>query len=364
MIISAPNYGNSILGFKILFEGLKIPYVLPDHSNRMTLELGVLHAPEGICQPFKMMLGNYIQSIQKGADTIILLATSGPCKFGEYANLQERLLKKAGYEAKFIVICTENGKKELFKEIKKVSRESSCSSLIKIYSLIRAIHCMLLMDHIESKLRYLSGFEIHKGNCKTLLNSCIRDLEKTKLPKESLSILKSYKKRMKALPLDLTKKPLKIAVIGEIFTLSEPFSNKYLEDHLMEQGASISRSLTPSWWFKDSLLKPFKVNSFKIRRASKEYLYQSAGGYTRETIGKALLAHEQDFDGAVQIFPVGCTPEIIAKPILEKISSDKDFPILTLIVDEMTGEEGFLTRVEAFTDLLERRRENGLLRYR
>lgn len=364
MIISAPNYGNSILGFKVLFEGLKIPYVLPECSNRKSLELGVIHSPEGICQPFKMMLGNYIQSIQKGADTIVLLATSGPCKFGEYASLQERLLKKLGYEAKFIIICTQNGKKAFLKEIKKVSTQSPVSTPKKIIALIRALRAMLLMDHIEGKIRFLSGFEKQKGVCKILLNSCIRDLEKAKDPKASLSILKSYKKKMKSLPLDFSKKPLKIAVIGEIYTLSEPFTNKYIEDQLMDQGASISRSLTPSWWFKDSLLKPIKLNSLKIRKASKEYIYQCAGGYTRETIGKALLAHKQGYDGAIQIFPVGCTPEIIAKPILEKISSDKKFPILTLIVDEMTGDEGFITRVEAFTDLLERRRENVLFGHR
>ncbi len=361
MIVSAPNYGHSILCFKLLFEGLKIPFVLPDRSNSASLELGVLHAPEGICQPFKMMLGNYIQSIEKGADTIILLATSGPCKFGEYANLQERLLKKAGYEVKFIIICTQNGKKEFLKEIKKLSKQSPCSPLRKILALKRALHAMLLMDDIEGRCRYLSGYERDKGACKTLLNSCMRDLDGINNPKKSLSLLKYYKQKIKALPMDFSKNPLKIAVIGEIFTLSEPFSNKYIEDHFMDQGASISRSLTPSWWLKDSVLKPLKINSFRVRKASREYIYQCAGGYTRETIGKALIAHDKGYDGAVQIFPVGCTPEIIAKPILEKISSDKGFPILTLIVDEMTGEEGFLTRVEAFTDLLERRREKCII---
>lgn len=361
MIISAPNYGNSVIGFKVLFDGLKIPYVLPTHSDKTSLELGVIHAPEGICQPFKMMLGNYIQSIEKGADTIILLATSGPCKFGEYASLQERLLKKAGYHAKFIVLCTAEDKKFLWKEVKKVSSQSPLSTLQKALALLRGLHAMLLMDHIEARLRYLSGFEEQKGTCKNFLNSCNRDAFQATAPKKTLKILKGYKKNIKSIPVDYNKRPLKIAVIGEIYTISEPFSNKYIEDQLMEQGASISRSLTPSWWFKDSLLKPIKINSIKLRKASKEYLYECAGGYTRETIGKALLAQKQGYDGAVQIFPVGCTPEIIAKPILEKISSDKSFPILTLVVDEMTGDEGFITRVEAFTDLLERRREQCII---
>ncbi len=59
---------------------------------------------------------------------------------------------------------------------------------------------------------------------------------------------------------------------------------------------------------------------------------------------------------------MGCMPEIVSKSILPKISRDKDFPILTLVVDEMTGEAGYVTRIEAFVDLLERRKDNVLSR--
>jgi predicted nucleotide-binding protein (sugar kinase/HSP70/actin superfamily) len=33
-----------------------------------------------------------------------------------------------------------------------------------------------------------------------------------------------------------------------------------------------------------------------------------------------------------------------------------------LVVDEMTGEAGYVTRIEAFIDMLERRKENALSR--
>ena len=63
-------------------------------------------------------------------------------------------------------------------------------------------------------------------------------------------------------------------------------------------------------------------------------------------------------DGAIQIFPMGCMPEIVAKSILPTVSREKNLPVLTLVVDEMTGEAGYMTRIEAFTDLLERRRSH------
>jgi predicted nucleotide-binding protein (sugar kinase/HSP70/actin superfamily) len=67
-------------------------------------------------------------------------------------------------------------------------------------------------------------------------------------------------------------------------------------------------------------------------------------------------------DGAIQIFPMGCMPEIVSKAILPSIARDRDFPIMSLVVDEMTGEAGYVTRIEAFIDMLERRKENALSR--
>lgn len=49
-------------------------------------------------------------------------------------------------------------------------------------------------------------------------------------------------------------------------------------------------------------------------------------------------------------------PEIVAKSILPNVSKDYSFPIMTLIIDEMTGEAGYMTRIEAFMDLIKRKR--------
>ncbi|NYC93625.1 putative nucleotide-binding protein (sugar kinase/HSP70/actin superfamily) [Clostridium acetobutylicum] len=73
------------------------------------------------------------------------------------------------------------------------------------------------------------------------------------------------------------------------------------------------------------------------------------------------MASNSGFDGAIQLFPMGCMPEIVSKSILPTISRDKDFPILSLIIDEMTGDAGYMTRIEAFIDLLERRKNRCII---
>ena len=68
-------------------------------------------------------------------------------------------------------------------------------------------------------------------------------------------------------------------------------------------------------------------------------------------------------DGAIQVIPFTCMPEIVAEIISKKVSDDLNFPVLTLIYDEQTGEEGLVTRLDAFVDLLKMKKlERHLIR--
>ena len=96
-------------------------------------------------------------------------------------------------------------------------------------------------------------------------------------------------------------------------------------------------------------------------KLAKPYLKTLVGGHGRETVGSAIYYANKGFDGVIQLLPLNCMPEIVAKSIINQVSQDLSFPIMTLVLDEMTGEAGFITRLEAFVDLLERRREEILI---
>ena len=362
MKVTFPHLGNAYLAAKALFDGLGIDYIIPPPGNKSALELGSLYSAEEMCLPFKIMIGNYIECIKQGADTIILVGSTGPCRFGEYCELQINLLKKLGYNLDFIVIDSPSdiGMKEFLNRIGKINSQSKKTKNQKLKSLYYAYRIINLMDEIEEKVRWISPYEINKGECKNLLNKCKLDALNCTSPEQMYSYLKSYKKQILKIRIDNNKKPLKIAIIGEIYTIMEPFTNLYIEDKLMDYGVSTKRHLTCSWWIKNTLLSTMNLNSLDIRKASKEYLPYYIGCHAKECVGEAILAKEAGLDGAIQIFPMGCMPEIVAKSILPTISEDKDLPILSLIVDEMTGEAGYLTRIEAYLDLLERRRDNVL----
>ncbi|MBU3173771.1 acyl-CoA dehydratase activase-related protein [Clostridium estertheticum] len=362
MKITFPHFGNTHLAAKALFDVLGIECIIAPFSSSEALELGSTFSPEEMCLPYKIMMGNYLQSIKLGADTILLPGSCGPCRFGEYCELQINALKKMGHNLTFIVVDSpfDIGKNEFLNRLSKISNNSKEGKLQKIKALKVAYKVNELIDTIESKVHYLTGFEVNKGQFKNLLKECTTNASKALSPPQMVSILKEYNKKIDNIPINKDKSPIKIAIIGEIYTVIEPFANLYIEDKLMDYGVSTKRKLTPTWWIKNTLLSPFKLNSIDIRKASKEYLPYYIGGHARECVGEALLAEKESFDGAIQIFPMGCMPEIVSKAILTKISSDKNFPIMTLIVDEMTGEAGYITRIEAFVDMLERRKNNVL----
>jgi len=359
--ITFPHYGNSYLAAKILFDGLGIDYIIPPMSNKKAVEKGALYSPEEICLPFKIMIGNLLESLEQGADTVVIIGSSGPCRFGEYGVLQKRILKKAGYNPEIIVLGSLKSKKDILESIKKISKASNKSIFKQIMALYWAVKGICLIDDIEKELRYIAPYEINKGDCKRMLYKMKRILKTINERKKAIRYLKYCKEKITKIPIDINKKPLKIALVGEIYTLGEPFANLYIEDKLMDYGVSSVKLLKPSWWVKDIVLRNLKLNSIRLKKKAKPYLDISIGGYGRETVGETIVAYEEEFDGAIQIFPLGCMPEIVTKPILEKISKDKDFPVITLIVDEMTGEAGYITRIEAFLDLLERRKEKCII---
>lgn len=364
MKISFPHLGSTFLAAKAFFDGMGIECVVPPLSSKEALDIGIEYSPEEMCLPFKIMLGNYIQSIKMGADTIIITGSCGPCRYGEYCELQINILKKLGYNLNLIVLDNPFtiGKNEFMKRINYISSASRKSSNEKIKALFCTYKIINLIDKIEADLKYKAGYEVKKGQCKKLLYEYRREAIKCSNPYDMLKLLRNYHKKVRDIAVDRSKKPLKISIMGEIYTIIEPFSNLYIEEKLMDYGVCTKRTLTPSWWFKDLILSAIKLNSLNIRYSSREYLPLYIGGHARECIGEAVISSREGMDGAIQIFPMGCMPEIVSKSILPSISKDKDFPIMTLIVDEMTGEGGFVTRIEAFLDLLERRKGNVLSR--
>jgi benzoyl-CoA reductase/2-hydroxyglutaryl-CoA dehydratase subunit BcrC/BadD/HgdB len=60
-------------------------------------------------------------------------------------------------------------------------------------------------------------------------------------------------------------------------------------------------------------------------------------------------------DGLVAVVAFGCAPDSGLAPELGQAARQAGLPMLTLTLDEHSGEAGLVTRLEAFVDMLERK---------
>ena len=134
--------------------------------------------------------------------------------------------------------------------------------------------------------------------------------------------------------------------------------NKNIQSVLADMGAYTQRSMSISGWLDDKV----KRRRQSWRQAADEFLPSRVGGFARETVGNAARWANGGFDGIIEIYPLNCMPESVARNILPKVSATYGKPILSVVVDEMSGEAGYLTRLEAFTQMMIRKKDAQLER--
>lgn len=135
----------------------------------------------------------------------------------------------------------------------------------------------------------------------------------------------------------------------------EPFSNLDTARILGELGVEVTKT---EYLTDYVLLNIFKFKGMRdLKRLARPYLKNEIGGHGINSVANAVKYSKLGYNGIVHIFPFTCMPEIVAQGILHKISEDFRIPIISLSFDEHSGKAGLQTRLEAFVDLLERRRE-------
>ena len=65
---------------------------------------------------------------------------------------------------------------------------------------------------------------------------------------------------------------------------------------------------------------------------------------------------DQSVDGIITVTSFGCGPDSLMLERITRKSRQFDKPMLNLTIDEHTGEAGFITRLEAFIDMLYRKK--------
>ncbi|MGE4274221.1 MAG: hypothetical protein AB7E31_15380 [Desulfitobacterium sp.] len=350
-IMSFPHMGNYHIAIEFLIRHVleNIQVLSPPPTTKKTLELGSKHSPDFVCVPFKYNLGNYIEALEKGAN--ILVQSGGGCRFGYYGEIQEQILRDLGYDFEFISIIDNKNVNPFafFKRFKRLNPKLSFARFAYYFQL--TFKMIEAMDSIDATIRSNIGFEVQAGSFEKLQREFLRELPAVEGFRQLDKIYRRYDTLFRQLEVNKPQNPLRVGIVGELYTLMEPFSSCFIEKELAKKGIQVTRFITVSY-----LLRHHPKSSDLLKWAGK-YLEYEIGADGTDSVARARMLAEAGYDGVIHIKPFGCTPEVNSMPMMQNISNDYKMPVLYFSFDTQTSETGVHTRLEAFHDMLMMRRE-------
>ncbi len=356
--VAFPHMGTIYIAWATILRRIGIEPYVPPYTSKKTLSLGTKHSPEAICLPYKLILGNFIEAIEGGTDYVAMITSPGICRLGEYGGCIDSALRDLGYETKYIELRLYDGIKGMYNFLKQITGKNDPVLFLRAINL--GIRKVFVLDRMETYLAYLRAREIKFGEAEKLYNRAlkiIKDVNSTrdlaKAEKEAIALMGQTK-------IDAKREVLNVDLTGEIYIVNDDFSNQNIMRELGKMGVEVRKSLTVGSFLRDAIIpKAFKKEETHLERAeklAKPYLMRDIGGDALECISDVVYAERRGIDGIIHVSPFTCMPEIMSQNIFPAMREDCDIPILPLIMDEQTGKAGYITRLEAFVDLMRRKK--------
>jgi predicted nucleotide-binding protein (sugar kinase/HSP70/actin superfamily) len=355
-VLGFPRMGTVTIPLKSAFRGIGTRIELGPPLSKNTISLGARYSPEFICTPYKYLLGNMIEMLEAGADTLIYVDGPELCRNSTYTQLMRDVLHDMGYKFNLITTALLDDKVVgMAKFLRQLAPDFTWSTVVREIRL--ALTKMSALDELEQRVQWVRAREVTQGTVDKVWEEGLMRVDDA-LDMPALNHTKrDVLKKINGVEMDPTLRPVKIATTGEYYAVLEPFFNLDLERELGKLGAEVHRTLMMSDWAVGMLI--LEALGFprkpKIDRAAKPYLRWDVSGEGWVTIGQTVIHAKKGFDGIVETLPFTCIPEITALNILPRVSRDFNIPIISFIFDEQSGSAGMKTRLEAFVDLLKRR---------
>ena len=356
--VAFPHMGNIYIVWGSALRRLGVEPFIPPYSSKRTLSLGTKNSPESICLPYKLILGNFIEAIEGGADYVAMISSPGICRLGEYGAGIQNTLEDMGYHANYIELQLYDGVKGMFRFLSELTGVKNPITILR--AIIFAFRKVFAADRMENLLSYYRAREIKVGDAEKAFKKGMKLIYESNHYGELKKAEKKAIELVKSVEIDKNRDVLHVDLTGEIYMVQDPFSNQNIERELGKMGVETRRTLTISSFLKDAIIpKMFVRGETHLERSfrlAKPYLARDIGGDSLECVSDIVFANEKGKDGIIHISPFTCMPEIMSQNFFPAMREDCDIPILPLIMDEQSGKAGYITRLEAFVDLMRRRK--------
>jgi len=307
------------------FEKLGIDVVVSDKTTNKTINSGCKYVVSETCLPIKVFVGHVINLLDKGIFDIFIPS-----------------IQSIGYK---INNCSKiRGLPEIIRNV--IDRqiniiEPTLDKTEKIgfydfwYETAKAIG---ITDKKEIKRAIENGWEKY-DNFLAMTNSGI---PYTTALKNSINGI-FENKRLE------TVKPLSVVIMAHGYNLFDERISLNLIKKLEKMDVKVYTSLNVK-----------REDSIKSINDLGELLY-----WANEVDLTGVAAYymlNNKIDGIISLSAFGCGPDSLMTDEIDYHAKNKNIPMLHLTIDEQTGEAGFVTRLEAFVDMLTRKKRNNLIK--
>ncbi len=363
MNINVPRCGSLQFMARDLCDRLGLGYVeTPEYSER-TVEIGVTLAPELVCFPMKVLIGSAVEALESGADTLVMVAGYGPCRFNYFAEIQKRILEREGYRFRLLTFDSpRDTPREFYNNLRALLPESRTGLVGMLRQVALALRKGRALDEIEKRAMALRALEAEEGavdqaaaESREALSAAI-----SKAEIEEAGVL--ARRLFGRVALDDERPHLRVGVVGEMLVSMEPYFNFDILNWLARRDAAVERSLYTSDIFTPGGHPVLGFDDRMIESAASPYVCHEIGGHGHVNVAATADYARRGFDAVVHFFPFTCLPEVIAKTVFVRIAGEFEMPILSISIDEQTGRAGMQTRLEALVDLAWSNRERKLAR--
>ena len=262
--------------------------------------------------------------------SVAMITSPGICRLGEYGNNIYTTLKDLGYKANYIELSLYDGIKGLYSFLKEISGKNDPVLILRAINI--TIRKIFAIDDLDRALSYYRARELRYGDAEKNYKKALRLIDKAD---STHDLGKAYDRALKEIEkteIDPNREVLNVDLTGEIFLVNDEFSNQNIE-----------------FQSKETHLQ-------RAERMAKPYLMRDIGGDALECVSDVVFADVKGKDGIIHISPFTCMPEIMSQNIFPTMRMEHEIPILPLIMDEQTGRAGYITRLEAFVDLMRRKK--------
>ncbi len=307
------------------FTDLGIKIVLSDVTTKQTMTSGSALVVTETCLPIKVYIGHVLNLIDKGIDKIFVpsIQSIAPkiyncSKIRGLPDLVRNVVKK---DFTMIEATLDKSEKNqgLYEFLKEMAKPFGITDMERIKKASKAGWRTYNNFHIMSK----SGMSYKKAM--------------------------NYALQGKVFIENQTKEyPISIALISHGYNIFDEKTSMKIFDKLEKMDVKVYSSLQLS---NEQMDDGIKALGQEMYWANEREMTGAAGHYLKDI----------KIDGLITLTAFGCGPDSLMIERITRQAKRFNKPLLNLTIDEQTGEAGFITRLEAFVDMLFRKKRANII---